>query len=42
MKDSLKRFSIKSFMFNDKCQNLHGLTEFVGKSPTSYCAKRLQ
>jgi len=42
MKDSLRRFNIKLFMFSDKLMNPIGLTELVGESPTTDCAKRLQ
>jgi hypothetical protein len=41
MKDFLKRFNIKLFMFNNKFQDVWHLTEFVGKSPTADCAKHL-
>ena len=41
MKDSLKKFNIKLFMFSDRFQDPLGLTAFVGKSPTADCAKHL-
>jgi hypothetical protein len=41
MKDSLKRFNIKLFMFSDKIMNQLCLTELVGESPTVDCVKHL-